>query len=240
MRTSTTPLLALLLLTAASAALAAPASAQTDASTIPAARSFVSPERFVIELRGGPFKPDLGDNQAFTRFFGGDSGPFIGAQLHYIAYRLPDLAYLTIGGGFGWSSYTGKAIAAEDPSEDVAEETSLTLLPLSAVASIRIDALPRNLQIPFIFTGKLGYQWTNWDTNTGAEDDASGWSLGPLFGAQIALDLDTFDSAAARGLDEDWGINHSFLFFEVYHFAPSDESLPVGGTSWLLGLGFTF
>jgi len=238
MKTSNTALLGLLL-TAAGVALAAPASAQTDANTIPAARSFVSPERFILELRGGPFKPDLGGNEAFSQFFGGDSGPFLGAQLHYILYRLPDIAYATIGGGFGWSSYSGKA-RARDSTEAVSEETSLTLFPLSAVASIRIDVLPRNFQIPFIFTGKLGFQWTNWDTNTGARDDASGWSLGPLFGAQAALDLDTFDSAAARSLDEDWGINHSFLFFEVYHFAPTDKSLPVGGTSWLLGLGFTF
>ena len=214
------------------------ASAQSDANMIPAARDFMSPERFIIELRGGPYQPDF-DGQAFDRFFEGDIGPFLGVQLSYIAYRLPEIAYLTVGGGFGWTNYSGSAVASAG-GEDVSEETTLTLLPITAIASLRIDALARLLKIPFIFVGKAGYQWTNWDTDTGEQDDAAGWSLGPIFAGQIALDLDLIDSAAARSMDEEWGINHSSVFFEVYHFAPTAKSLPVGGTGWVLGLAFNF
>ena len=214
------------------------ASAQSDASTIPAARDFMSPERFIIELRGGPFQPDF-DGPAFDRFFEGDIGPFLGVQLSYIAWRLPNIAYLTVGGGFGWTNFSGRAVASVG-GEEVSEETSLTLLPISAIASVRIDALARLLKIPFIFVGKAGFQWTNWDTDTGAQDDAAGWSLGPTFAGQLALDLDLIDSAAARSMDEEWGINHSCVFFEIYHFAPTEKSLPVGGTGWVLGLGFNF
>ncbi|MEY4577076.1 MAG: hypothetical protein RL701_1779, partial [Pseudomonadota bacterium] len=57
---------------------------------------------------------------------------------------------------------------------------------------------------------------------------------------QLALDLDTFEPGGARALDEEWGINHSYVFFEVQHFFPSAKSLEIGGTSWLLGLGFVF
>jgi hypothetical protein len=228
-----------LLLLAASAAWSGAAHAQSDASTIPAARKISSPERFVIELRGGPYQPDLGGNGAFDRFFGGDSGPLLGLQISYIAYRVPDIAYVTFGGGFSWVNFSGAAVAVNG-SGDVTEETSLVLLPLSAVASLRIDALPRKLGLPFIFAGKIGWQWAFWDTDTGAKNDASGWAVGLLYGGQLALDLDSFDSAAARSLDEEWGINHSYLFFEVYRFSPTSASLPVGGTGWVLGLGFNF
>jgi hypothetical protein len=227
-----------LLLMAASAAGSGAAHAQSDANTIPAARNFMSPERFIIELRGGPYQPSS-SNGAFDQFFGGDSGPQLGMQLSYIAYRLPEIAYLTVGGGFAWINFTGKAVAVSGAA-NVSEETTLTLLPLTAIGSIRVDALARKLGIPFILAGKLGWQWTHWDTNTGAKDDASGWSVGVVYGAQLALDLDSFDSAAARSMDEEWGINHSFAFFEIYRFSPTNASLPVGGTAWVLGLGFNF
>jgi hypothetical protein len=227
-----------LLLMAASAAGSGAAHAQSDASTIPAAHNFMSPERFIIELRGGPYQPDS-ENGAFDQFFGDDSGPQLGVQLSYIAYRLPKLAYLTVGGGFSWINFTGKAVAVSGAA-NVSEETSLTLLPLAAIASIRVDALARQLSIPFILAAKLGWQWAHWDTDTGAKDDASGWSVGVVYGVQLALDLDSFDSAAARSMDEEWGINHSFAFFEIYRFSPTNASLPVGGTAWILGLGFNF
>jgi hypothetical protein len=228
-----------LLLLAAGAAWSGAAHAQSDASTIPAARNVSSPERFIIELRGGPYQPDLGNNPAFDRFFAGDSGPLLGLQISYIGYRVPDIAYVTLGGGFSWVHFSGAALAVNGMG-DVTEKTSLTLLPLSAIASIRLDALPRKLGLPFIVAGKVGWQWTHWDTDTGARTDATGWSMGLVYGAQLALDLDSFDHSAARSLDEEWGINHSFLFFEVYRFSPTSSSLPIGGTGWILGLGFNF
>jgi hypothetical protein len=228
-----------LLLWTATAAVSGAAHAQSDANTIPAARNVSSPERYILELRAGPYQPDLGSNGSFDRFFGGDSGPLLGLQVSYILYRMPDIVYVAAGGGFGWTHYSGSAVAVNG-SGDVSEDTSLTLLPLSAIATVRLDVLPRKLGIPFILAGKVGWQWTFWDTNTGAKNDASGWALGLLYGGQLALDLDSFDSAAARSLDEEWGINHSYAFFEIYRFSPTSASLPVGGMGWVLGLGFNF
>jgi hypothetical protein len=228
-----------LLLCAASIALPAATFAQSDANLIPAAKKFSSPERFIVELRGGPFSATLDENQAYDRYFGRDSGPFFGVQLSYIGYRIPDIMYVTVGGDFGWTHLSGSAVSAST-GQTVDEKTTLTIFPLSAVASLRVDALARLLKLPFIFTGKVGWEWAHWDTETGNRNDASGWSLGPMLGAQLALDLDIFDNSAARSMDEEWGINHSFLFFEVYDFFPTSKSLPVGGANWLLGLGFNF
>jgi hypothetical protein len=124
--------------------------------------------------------------------------------------------------------------------ERTSEETSFSLLPLQLLAVVRVDALARKLSVPFILTGKLGYEWAHWDTDSGGVDDADGWSVGLLWAAQVALDLDFFEPSAARQMDEEWGINHSFLFFEVYGFEPTSNSLQVGGTAWAAGLGFMF
>ena len=214
------------------------ASAQMADDLVPQARNYISPEHFIVEFRGGPYDPEMDGNAAFSTFFKDDSGPYLGVELDYILFRVPDALYFTVGGGIGLTRFDGNAL---DPSgKSVGEETKLTLIPLAALASLRFDLLPRQLGIPFTFAGKVGWQWAHWDTTTGKRDDASGWSLGLLYGGQVALDLDTFEPSAARTMDEEWGINHSFVFFELYRFEPTKKSLPIGDTAWSLGLGFTF
>ena len=73
---------------------------------------------------------------------------------------------------------------------------------------------------------------------SGNQDDANGWSLGLVYAGQVALDLDTFEPSAARRMDEEWSINHSFLFFEIAGFEPNSDSVPLGDLTWSLGLGF--
>ena len=50
------------------------------------------------------------------------------------------------------------------------------------------------------------------------------------------------DHGVARQLDEAWGINHSFLFFEVYGVVGNFNASLNTGTplDWAAGLGFTF
>ena len=103
---------------------------------------------------------------------------------------------------------------------------------------LRVDALARKLGIPFVFTGKIGYRWAFWSSEVGGADDESGVSPGLTWAAQIALDLDFFDRRAARLMDEEWGINHSFIFFEVYGSDTADDATPVDDTIWAAGLGF--
>ena len=61
-----------------------------------------------------------------------------------------------------------------------------------------------------------------------------------MVSAQLALDLATFEPGGARALDEEWGINHTYLFGEVFYFTPTSKSLDLGTTTWLLGLGLVF
>lgn len=196
-------------------------------------RDFSSTERITLELRIGPYQPD---SEAFDTFFSDDDGLLLGLELDVIAFRLKDVLYLSGGGVVGWANYKGAAVDQDGVA--TSEETSLEIFPLSLLAVARLDVLPRKLGIPFILTGKLGYTWMHWATDTGGADTASGWSLGLQYAAQLALDLDSFDQAAARVMDEEWGINHSFLFLELHGFEPTSESLDLGGMSWVAGLGF--
>jgi hypothetical protein len=111
------------------------------------------------------------------------------------------------------------------------------MFPLSLKGVVRIDALARLLEIPFILTGKLGYAWFIWDDEKGNQDIEDGISHGLVWAGQLALDLDFFDRAAARMLDDEWGINHSFLFFEVYG-VDTQSGLELDEITWSAGLGF--
>lgn len=219
-------------------ALPGPARAQFDDS-IPEATDLSSDELFAVEFRVGPYQPDMGDNDAFNAFFSGDKGPLLALELDVIAYRIPDAIYFGVGGGIGWMNFTGKTRNTE--GGQTSEETSIEIVPLNLLAVMRIDALPRKLSVPLIFTGKIGYQWASWSTESGGQSDESGFSVGLLWGLQLGLDLDTFEPAAARNMDEEWGINHSFLFFELFGFETTGKSLPVGDDlAWTAGLGFMF
>lgn len=205
---------------------------------LPPDRHWVTPERMTIEFRVGPYSPSMGGNDAFKTFFSDDSGPLLALELDVIAYRLPDILYLSGGAGIGTAGYKAKTL--NSAGMETSEDTTFHLVPLNLLAVARIDALARKLSIPFIFTGKIGYQTTHWTTDSGGSDEHSGWSVGLLWAAQLALDLDTFDKRAARTMDEEWGINHSFVFFELFGFEPTGKSLEIGDRTWCAGLGFVF
>lgn len=221
------------LLVALSLLASAPAAAQGMDDLDAPPRDFSSTEALTLELRIGPYQPQ---NRSFERFFEDDDGLLLGLELDVIAFRLKDLLYLSGGGALGWAKYKGNAV--DMAGAETSEETQLEMFPLSLMAVARFDGFARKLGVPLIFTGKLGYSWINWATETGGADRASGWSLGFMYAAQLGLDLDTFDKSAARILDEEWGINHSFLFLELFGFEANDDSLDLSDFTWTAGLGF--
>ncbi len=228
------------------AAVSPPAAAAQDSSElsddyVAAHRSFESPELLTLEFRIGPYEPDVG-NESFSDAFPDDDGPMLGFEIDLIAFRLKEILILGVGAGIGFANYTGEAPNREaweaDELERSDEESDFDLIPLSALAVLRIDALARKLSIPFIVTGKLGYRWAFWSSEKGDRDDGNGVSPGLAWAVQLALDLDFFDRRAARLMDEEWGINHSFLFFEVYGSDTHGDALQVDDTIWAVGLGF--
>lgn len=199
-----------------------------------------SPEWYALELKVGPYVTEYSEK---VDRFGGDRGWMIGAEFDVFAYRLDKIGAIGVGAGFGWAKYQDKAIIVE-PSDNAGQESSednnLTVFPMSALLVLRIDALPRNFGIPFRFAGKIGYDFVRWKETKGSVTRASGVSPGLRWAVSAALELDFFEKDAARALDEEWGINHSFLLFEYYGSLAEGDSLPVGDTTFNFGIGFTF
>ncbi len=199
-----------------------------------------SPESLTLELRVGAYRPDLGP--AFERAFHGDLGPLVALELDYHLVRIPYLGPLQFGARVGWVEWTGDAVSSTGQTN--VGSTGMSLVPLSALVSLRIDALSRYLSFPLIFTPKLGLDFGYFQTGTSGVTQADGWSIGVDWGLQLALELDFLEPRAARRLDEEWGINHSEIFFELFGSTMgsfSDRQLPLGSSlAWAAGLGLTF
>lgn len=203
-----------------------------------------SPERFDWQLHIGPYTPYVGSN-AFRDIFGGDGGPMLAMELDTHIVRIPYVGPLGIGVRGGWSRYRARACSVStDGSPDcdnrADEKEKFVLLPVSIMATLRVDVLARELNFPLVITGKLGLDTFFWRSRRGGSSQGSGRSLGMRWGVMFALELDFIEPRAARRLDEDWGINHSYLFVELYG-SLFGTSIPMRDAfTWSAGLGLSF
>ncbi|MBX7190866.1 MAG: hypothetical protein K1X94_02355 [Sandaracinaceae bacterium] len=199
-----------------------------------------SSENFTVELRVGAYRPDLGSS--FSSYFGGDLGPLIAIELDYHLLQIPYVGPLQVGARVGWVEWNGQATTTSSSTN--VGGTGMSMIPVTVLASLRIDGLARHLSLPLILTPKLGLDFAYFQTGTSGYTQADGWSVGLDWGAQIALELDFLDRRSARRLDEEWGLNHSEIFFEIFGSTMgsfSDRQLPLGTSlAWAAGLGFTF
>jgi hypothetical protein len=200
-----------------------------------------TPEGFLVSFGVGSYRPNPG-SQAFDLIYPSGNGPVLLGEFDFFLYRIPFLGPMGIGVAGGWASYKGTGCLAGStpgtciPSSDSAK---FSLFPLNAMFVLRIDALARETPVPFVFTGKVGYNSVFFKETVGASK-SSGRSHGFGWAVQIALELNFINERRANALDEDWGINSSFFFFEL---AGSDANnrAPVGDKFYFTGgFGLTF
>jgi hypothetical protein len=191
-----------------------------------------SPMWFAFELKLGPFRPNF---PGFKKLFQDDRGWLLSTELDVTAWHIPYVGQLNAGFGWGWANYDAKAI--EQPGGGrVGEEAEYTTYPMSALAVLRIDALARYTIIPITFAAKLGVDMVRWKMKKGGEAQDDGLNFGLRWGAQAAIELDMIDRKATRRLDDDFGINHTFLLFEYY----GSETESAGGRAFQFGIGLQF
>jgi hypothetical protein len=190
-----------------------------------------SPMWWALEFKLGPYRPD---NNAQQRIFGGDRGWLLQLELDVTVFHIPYAGQVNVAGSWGWAKYDAKALL-QDGSRS-GETTKLTLYPLSLLGVLRIDALARYTVVPLTFAGKLGYDFVRWSTSTGKIDEAEGLNKGLRWGVQGAFELDFFDLQGARRLDDEWGINHTFLLLEYFE----SQTKGTGARSFTFGLGMQF
>ncbi len=204
-------------------------------------RSGWSPEGYLFSFGVGAYRPDPGSPD-FAVVYPSGQGPLLLPEFDFFLYRIPYLGPIGIGVAGGWASYKGSACEADSAPGTCTPSTqgaTFNLFPLNAYAVLRLDVLARKTPVPFVFTGKVGFAsvFFNEDIGSGKQ---RGRSHGFGWGAQFAVELNFINPRRANALDEDWGINSSFFFFEV---AGNDANsrAPVGDDVYFLGgVGLTF
>jgi hypothetical protein len=110
------------------------------------------------------------------------------------------------------------------------DETALNIVPLTILGVYRFDYLAERWKIPFVPYFKLGLAYYIWWINDGngffslaqftppgSTQSQSGWggTWGWVMNPGGAFLLDVLDPSAARTIDAELGINHSYLFCEL-------------------------
>lgn len=201
-----------------------------------------TPEGYLLSFGVGAYRPDPG-NEAFDLIYPGDNGPLLLAEFDFFLYRVPFLGPIGIGIAGGWAGYDGVACQAGTISPSgctpSTETSKFSLFPLNALAVVRVDALARKTPVPFVFTGKIGYSNVFFTEKVGGSKQG-GRGHGFTWAARFAVELNFINPRRANSLDEDWGINSSFFFFELAG-SDANNGAPVGDKLYFTGgLGLTF
>jgi hypothetical protein len=245
-------------------ALGGTARAQTDIlerapTETPAGHPYRSPQRFAVELKFGPYRPDIDSEFApsgptartpYKDYFG--NSRHLLSALEFDWQILHKIGSLGVGVGIGYFSVTGAAPLGTGTGMLSGDSSSLKVVPMSASVVYRFDYLLETRDIPVVPYGKAGLDYAYWsitDGNGEVAKDAMGNSgrggtLGWHVAAGVALVLDWLDPEAARDFDADLGVNHTALTFEFAHADISglgqSGRLHVGDTTWTVGLLLEF
>jgi hypothetical protein len=217
-----------------------------------------SPQRFQLEIRVGLYQPRIDSDpnlsgSPYSAAFGDSARIEIGGELDWQVLRIPYLGSLGPGFGIGYTSMNGSTtfISGKYAGQPSGEDTTLSILPMYAVAVLRVDTFDRNLHIPVVPYAKAGAGFALWTAGTtgGVSTGPNGvtgrgHTFGTHFALGVDLDLNMFDPHAARELDNFSGINHTYLFAE-YMFAEltglgQTHALYVGSRTPVFGLSFDF
>lgn len=195
-----------------------------------------------LTLGAGITQPDA--TRAFATAFGDEKGPLLGAELQLGLVHIPRVGWLGAGVGAGWASYGGrtcKRTTDGDPdcTKRTTEEATLTVVPLTALASLRVETLARELGVPLVVTPKLGLESIYYRSSAGRITDGEGLAHGLRWAVEVALELDGLDPAAASALRRDGGVEHAFVYAQV-HGSVAQSTVVSDALAWTAGLGFSF
>lgn len=213
-----------------------------------------STQRFALELRMGPYLPNVdsefGGNGPFTQYFGKKRRVALGLEFDWLPFVVPDVLRFGPGAAVMYTTIGGKPFY-NDGKREAAESqtTSLRVFPHWVGAVLRVDALDRNTFIPLVFAAKLGFAHALWWTedvprNSPAHDGTRGRgrSYGYYYGLGAYLDMGFLDDVSRKRMDAFLGINRSYLFGELYSLNldgfGASNIMDLSDRSWVLGLAF--
>lgn len=200
-----------------------------------------SPRTWSLSLRLSRYRPGVdrelaSDPGPYARAFGGHAPWMFGGELERQVVQRAGT--LSVGVSAGWSRSVGRALRADGMGAS-ADETSLRILPVGIGVSWRADFLTR--YCPLVPYAKLGLDYAFWNVGNGDGNTvASGGTAGWHAGGGLAFLLDALDRAGALGLDQETGVNHTYLFVEWIDTRldglGASHKLRLGDRTWYAGL----
>lgn len=213
-----------------------------------------TPRWFHVELKFGPYKPEVDQE------FGGGASPYkdiFGGSQRLMTQATGDVLFLKlhgslgVGGTVGYFQATGKALA-EDGTRS-ADKTTLQVMPFVLSLVYRWDYPAVRWNVPLVPYVRAGIAYTFWWITKGNGDTAAfspghkarGGTWGYQVNLGLAFLLDILEPSSAKKLDMEAGINHSYLFCEFVYNAIDDfgskSSIDLSMTySLLAGLSVEF
>jgi hypothetical protein len=217
-------------------------------------RRFESPQNFAFEFRLGPYRPNVDSDpslsgQPYANTFGDTPSILIGLELDWQILRIPFLGTLGPGIGAGLWSKSAKATVTSSglPS---AEDTTLSVYPFAISAVLRADVVSRSLRVPLVPYVKVGADYAIWQTSNTLNvsrvngEVGAGHTNGYHWAAGVSFLMDVLDAASAQNLDNEVGINNTYLFLEftssTLNGIGQSHVLYLGDSTWNAGLAFEF
>lgn len=226
-----------------------------------ASQRYRSSKDFAMELRLGPYRPDVDgeledapeEERPHAKYFGTGRKLLAQAELDYQFFKA--FGSLAIGLSMGYFKQTAKSFVEPGPglapTVRSGDSTSLMLVPTALSLVYRFDVAALRWNVPLVPYAKAGLDYVFWsvsDGNGNVPEAGGGRGRGATTGYHaafgVALMLDIFDPGAAQEFDAETGVNHTYLFAEYRHSEISGlgrgGGLHLGDTTWSAGLMFEF
>ncbi len=150
---------------------------------------------------------------------------------------------LELGLRTGYFRDTGKGVVSgtTTPSGD---DTTFHVIPTSLALTYRFDWLADRWNVPLAPYGRVAFERYNWWVSGSGSSSHEGATNGWSAAGGLAFLLDFLDPGLARELDQDSGVNHTYIFAEVVRSSIDDfgssKSWDLSDEKVSLGFGLLF
>jgi hypothetical protein len=172
-----------------------------------------------LQLGGGPFVPrvdhEFSGATPYRDIFGGAPAPMW--RLHVAKSIWSGSGSLEVGLRTGFWRKSGHAVIATGPNQGQrsGDRTTFNIVPTSLTLTYRADQIYEYWRVPLVPYASVALERYNWwvtkESKWAKRGATNGWSAT----AGVALVLDWLDPGASRDLDNDVGVNHTALYFDV-------------------------
>jgi len=202
----------------------APAIAKDDAAGDSGVRE-IAP--WLLEIRGGWFKPDL---DMYKEFYG-ENGDLYFSGIFGRRFK----PWLELAGELGFFNDTGVGLQLGNNTKG--GQVKYTLVPAHIFVKFRGEFSEPQILVPY---GGVGLTSAYYKQEIASQGDKSGRTdLGYNVRFGVELNLNRLDARSARRAREQF-LTRSYLYLEAQYFSTEVDGIDLGGVAYMLGLRMEF